>query len=164
MINKTEDRLAALEARLQLMEDELAIQKLVSSYGPLADGGRTKEVCEIWEKDGVYEIVGTDTFVGTAGLKSMFDGPGHQAVIKGGSAHFLSTPHVTVTGDTAHAVCYALLILHKDGGFQIARAVASDWRLRRTPSGWRAVHRLNRLLTGDQKARDILGSIAGAAA
>jgi len=164
MADKVEDRLAALEARLQRAEDELAIQKLVGSYGPLADGGRTKEVCEIWEEDGIYEIVGHDTYVGNKGLRSMFDGAGHQAVISGGSSHFLSTPVITIAGDKARAVNYALLLLHKEGGFYISRMVASVWTLRRTASGWRAVHRLNRLLTGDPKAREMLGSVADAAA
>ena len=35
----TEDRLAALEVRLQAAEDHLAILNLLNSYGPLVDSG-----------------------------------------------------------------------------------------------------------------------------
>jgi hypothetical protein len=35
----TEDRIAALERRLQRLEDERDITRLIASYGPLVDAG-----------------------------------------------------------------------------------------------------------------------------
>lgn len=40
-----EERLAALEQRLRGVEDELAIRRLLASYGPLVDAGEG-DVCE----------------------------------------------------------------------------------------------------------------------
>ncbi len=43
-----EERLAALEQRLRRAEDELAIARLMASYGPLADAGDADAVAGLW--------------------------------------------------------------------------------------------------------------------
>ncbi len=43
-----EARLAALEQRLRRVEDELAIGRLMASYGPLVDAGDADAVAGLW--------------------------------------------------------------------------------------------------------------------
>lgn len=47
-----EERLAVLEQRLRRPEDELAIARLMASYGPLADAGDADAVAGLWAEDG----------------------------------------------------------------------------------------------------------------
>ena len=52
----TEDRLDALERRLQLVEDQLAITRVVLAYGPRVDSGCAEAVADLWAEDGSYEF------------------------------------------------------------------------------------------------------------
>ena len=51
-----DDRIAALEERLGRLEDEREITRLISSYGPLVDGGAANAVAGLWTEDGVYDV------------------------------------------------------------------------------------------------------------
>ena len=53
-----EERLAALEARLQAAEDELAIMRLLASYGPLVDSGQSEAAAAMWIAGGTYDYSG----------------------------------------------------------------------------------------------------------
>ena len=46
--NVTDDRLAELEQRLQRIEDERAIERMIASYGPLVDACEANAVAELW--------------------------------------------------------------------------------------------------------------------
>lgn len=150
-----EERLAALEARLQRVEDELAITRLVASYGPLVDAGAADEVAGIWAEDGEYDVEGWH-MRSRADVHAMVLSDGHQHLIAGGCAHFLGPAHVTLDGDDAVAVCESLLVRHREGAFNVRRAGANHFRLRRLTEGWRVVHRTTRALDGSAEARELL--------
>lgn len=143
--------LAALEARLQRLEDEAAIARLVASYGPMVDAGSAPEVADLWEPDGVYDV---DELVmnGRDEIVAMVQSPNHQRWIAGGCAHFVGPPVVTVTGDEALAVCHSLMIVNQDGQFVVRRATANHWRLRRNGDSWQVTVRTNRVLDGRPEA------------
>lgn len=154
-----EQRLAGLEKRLRHVEDELAITRLILSYGPLVDSGGADAVAALWERDGVYDV---DELVmnGRAEIAAMVRSDAHQGWISGGCAHVVGTPRVTVTGDEAVAVCYSLMILNggPQGGFTVRRATANHWRLRRGPQGWLVTTRTNRVLDGRPESPKLLAS------
>ncbi|GAA3067778.1 nuclear transport factor 2 family protein [Streptosporangium carneum] len=154
-----EQRLAGLEERLRLIEDELAITRLVLSYGPLVDSGSADAVAAMWEPDGVYDV---DELVmnGREEIAAMVRSGAHQSWISGGCAHVVGAPHVTVTGDDAVAVCYSLMIVNGvDGsGFTVRRATANHWRLHRGPGGWTVATRTNRVLDGRSESPELLAS------
>lgn len=152
-----EARLAALEARLQAVEDELAITRLVASYGPLVDAGAADEVAGIWAEDGEYDVEGWQ-MRSRADVHAMVLSEGHQHLIGGGCAHFLGPAYVTLSGDEAVAICESMLVRHRDGAFSIRRAGANHFRLRRLPEGWRVVHRTTRALDGSAEARALLAA------
>lgn len=142
-----ESRVAALADRLQAVEDELEIIRLIASYGPLVDSGSADEVGAIWAEDGIYDV--DELFMGSrAEIVAMVNGEDHQGLIHRGTAHFLGPASVTVTGDTAVAVCESILMVHHKERFIPARAGIHHWELARTAEGWKTTRRTSRLLNG----------------
>lgn len=159
----TEQRIARLEERLQLLEDEQAVARVVAAYGPLVDAGLDDAVAALWEPDGVYDV-DEIYMAGREQISAMVRSRRHQQWIEGGCAHFVGPPHVTVDGDEATAVCYSLMVVHQDGKFVVRRATANHWRLRRSEAGWRVTVRTNRVLDGRPESPRLLGSVEGAPA
>ena len=81
----------------------------------------------------------------------------HQKLIAGGAAHVLGVPHILIEGHRAVATCYSRVFRHGEGGFELWRVAVNRWELVRTPEGWRASYRTNRLLDGSEAARALLG-------
>lgn len=154
----SEDRIAALEARLTQIEDELAIHRLLATYGPLADAGLGVEAAALWTSDGAYEPGGVTRAEGTAALEAIYFGDRHQGLINRGSMHMTAPVQVTTDGDNAQAVGYSLLVLNGPDGFRLARAAINRWTLARTECGWRIVERMNRVLDGSDEARALLSA------
>ena len=156
--------LAELRARLRELEDRAAIAQLVAEYGPAVDSGDADAAAALWTEDGSYE---TDPvpLIGSRAIAEMVDGPLHQSIIGGGAGHFLGPVTVTITGDTAVAVGYSLLVRHRaeDGTFYVYRCSANRWELIRTDSGWKVAARRNALLDGRASARDLLRPSPGVA-
>ncbi|MFW0794394.1 nuclear transport factor 2 family protein [Gordonia sp. CPCC 205515] len=152
-----EDRLSVLESRLQRLEDEHAIGQLIASYGPLVDDGVAQHVAALWTGDGTYDI-DTGTMESPEQIAAMVESPAHQGLIAGGCAHFLGPARVHVDGDSAVAVCYSLLIRHRDGAFSVFRATANHFALTRTSGGWKISRRTSRVLDGAEQAHLLLGA------
>jgi len=153
----SEDRLAALEARLQLLEDERDIARLIAAYGPLVDAGASAEVAALWTEDGIYDV--DEVYLeGAEQITGMVESTHHQAWIKGGCAHFVGPPRITVDGDEAVAVCHSLMVVNTEDGYVVRRATANHWQLRRTEDGWRATVRTNRILDGREESPALLAA------
>ncbi|HWU32375.1 MAG TPA: nuclear transport factor 2 family protein [Marmoricola sp.] len=149
------DRVAALEARLQRLEDERDITQLIAAYGPLVDAGDAEAVSDLWETDGIYDI--DEVYMeGRDQLTAMVNSSGHQQFIKDGCAHFLGPAKVTVSGDSAIAVCHSLMVVRQDGQFVVRRATAHHWELRRSGAGWRTTTRTSRVLDGRLESPELL--------
>ncbi|WP_406448165.1 nuclear transport factor 2 family protein [Streptomyces sp. NBC_00876] len=155
----SEDRLAAVEARLRLLEDERDIARTMASYGPLVDSGDADGVAALWAPDGVYDI--DEIFLaGRERIREMVRSPAHQGWIQQGCAHVVGPPHITVEGDEAVAVCHSLMVVHEAGRYVVRRATANHWRLRRARSGagWQVVTRTNRILDGRPESPELLAA------
>lgn len=156
-MSTTDERLAALEARLQRVEDEQAIARLVASYGPLVDAGEVDRVAALWAEDGSYSVEGWE-MRSRADVAAMVRSDAHQGLISTGSCHFLGPAHVALSedGDTAVAVCESVLLArHKDRPV-IARMGANLFELARTADGWQITRRTTRGLDGSRESRDLL--------
>lgn len=161
MAPAADDRIAALEERLGHLEDELSITRLISSYGPLVDGGEAEGVAGLWTEDGVYDV-DEGHMSGRDQLAAMVRSRAHQGWISGGCAHFLGPAHVTLLGDTAVAVCHSLMVVNgggefgDDAAFGVRRATAHHFDLVRTEEGWRVARRTSRVLDGRPEAPALL--------
>jgi hypothetical protein len=150
-----EDRVQALEERVMLLEDQLALYRLVSTYGPAVDTGSSEVAGALWADEGVYEF-DASRLEGPDGVATMVKSDGHQALIRNGCAHILALPIVNVDGDRAEATGYSRVYRHVGDGYEVWRVSANHWKFARTPQGWRVTHRSNRTLDGSDESRQIL--------
>ncbi len=160
----SEERLAELEHRLQRIEDERAIERMIASYGPLVDAGDAEATAALWRDDGVYDV--EDWLMqGRDDVAAMVRSAGHQGLIGRGCVHFLGPAVVTVHGDHAVAVCESTLLVKHDDGYRVARGGASYFHLSRVaepPGGWQIVKRITRRLDGSAASRALLADgVAG---
>ena len=152
----SDNRLAALEHRVKLLEDERAIARLIASYGPLVDAGEAESVALLWAPDGSYDV-GDWVMSSRAAVTAMVKSDAHQGLMARGCCHFFGPPVVTVDGDTAQAVCQSTILVRREtGGYHVMRAGIHLSRLRRTENGWQIVSRVARQLDGSGAAFDLI--------
>lgn len=153
----TEDRIAALEARLQRLEDEREIARLVASYGPLVDAGQAVRVGALWTEGGTYDV--EELYMGSrAEIEAMVRSDAHQGLIGAGCSHFLGPAYVTVESDRAVAICESVLLVKHNGRIIPARIGANRFELVRTHEGWQISKRVTRSLDGDPATHALLAA------
>jgi ketosteroid isomerase-like protein len=158
---RPDDRLAVLEERVRLLEDQLAIQRLINTWGPAVDTGRSREAAGIWTEDGILQS-DVSLLEGPSAVAAMVEGEGQQELIRQGCAHVQAFPLVRVDGDSATATSYSHVYRHTpDGGHEVWRVSANRWEFRRTPSGWRVTRRVVQVIDGGPKARELLSGALG---
>lgn len=160
--NELQERLAALEERVRLLEDQLAIQRLINSWGPAVDTGNAEVAGSLFAEDGVLES-DLSYLVGPASVSAMVLGDGHQSLIKGGSAHIPASALIEIDGDDARATGYTRVYHHTNDGYEVWRVSANHWEFRRTADGWRFTRRSNHVIDGGPEAVELLGRALGGA-
>lgn len=147
-----------LLARIQRLEDESAIQRLIMSYGPAADAGLASRAASVWLEDGVYDWDADGVpHAGRAAVDEMLQGDGHQGLIARGAAHFAGPLLVEVTGDHATALNYSLIMRREDDRFFLWRVSAVRWDVERVDLSWKVRRRTNRLLDASGAGRELFG-------
>jgi uncharacterized protein (TIGR02246 family) len=155
--------LDALAARLRQLEDERDIARLIASYGPAVDAGDPDAAAKLWATDGTYDVEGW-RMNSRADLHAMVSSPAHQHLVAAGCCHFLGPCVVTVTGDSAVAVCESLVLTRDGDGFRVWRATANHFTLCRIDDQWQINARTSRLLDGNPDAHRLLTrGLAGSA-
>lgn len=149
--------LAELEKRLQTIEDERALERLIASYGPLVDAGEADATADLWAVDGSYEVEGWH-MQSRDDVAAMVRSEAHQGLIHHGCSHFLGPAVVTVDGDEAIAVCESVLLLRRNGAYIAARAGANHFRLRRIDGRWQIIERKSHALDGSAEPRELLSA------
>jgi ketosteroid isomerase-like protein len=153
--------LAALEQRVRLLEDQLAIHRLIHTWGPAVDSGHSSAAAGIWTEDGILQS-DLSFLGGRSAVAAMVESDGQQELIRQGCAHVQSFPLVTVDGDRATATGYSRVYRHNGGGgYEVWRVSANRWELRRTPNGWRVTRRVNQVIDGGPRARELLKQALG---
>lgn len=154
------DRLAALEARMRKVEDELAVIRLVASYGPMVDSGLPEPAARLFAEGGVYDV-DLGKLDSPQAFSAMLAGPEHQGVVAQGIAHVMGLPQVMVDGDRARAVNPTFLFLREGDGYKVWRVAQNVWNLARIDGAWKIVHRTNRAVGNGDAARALLESAVG---
>jgi hypothetical protein len=156
-----DNRLHALEARVRLLEDQLAIYQVMAAYGPAADAGATDQAVALWTEDGIYDLHAR-AMVGHEEIARELEGEWHQGLIGRGSAHIASMPKVEISGDTAVATSHSRLYRREgDGDYRVISCSANRWEFVRSPQGWRVTRRVSRQLDGSAESHAVLtGDVA----
>ncbi len=159
----TEDRIAALEKRLQAAEDHLEILNLISAYGPLADSCSVEAAAGQWVAGGGYNYGkpdgGTVRLEAPDAIAEVWRQAGHVELTRIGSAHTAATPKITVKGDAADAVGYSFVIKREGDRWFVWRAAVNHWTLVRTSEGWRVQEKYNRTLDGSDESHEVMKRI-----
>ena len=150
----------AIEARLQALEDRLAIFQVVCAYGYAVDGCNAEAVGDLYAEDGVYDVGDTPAFEGRDEVAALASNPGHFALVENGVAHLSTLPYVVIEDDRAVATCHTLVSRYGEDGFKIWRISACRIELSRQGDGvWRINHRQNHLLNGDRNGPALLARL-----
>lgn len=152
----TDQRLTALETRLQAAEDEIAIIRIVASYGPMVDSGSVDHAPALFAPHGVYDS-NDARLNGPRAIADMLGERGHQDLLAKGIAHVMGLPWVRLNGDTAVAVNCSRLYMCEAAGYSLFRVAQNVWKLQRQTDGtWTVVERTNRLIGDNHESRDLL--------
>lgn len=141
-------------ARLQLIEDRVAITDLEADYAAHWDFGRPRQWAELFTEDGVFEML-------AAGSMQPFKAVGHaelqgfsETIIKNWKGvHFMHPPRLRLQGDQASALIFFEYrhVMRQDNGHTRQGVVAGYYHVDylRTPQGWRMQRRVEQALFDD---------------
>jgi hypothetical protein len=153
-----------LHRRLQRLEDEREIARLIASYGPSVDSANADSAANLWAADGTYDVEEWQ-MKSRDDVHAMVSSEFHQDLVANGCCHFLGPCVVTVTGETAVALCESLVLLRRDDEYVVWRATANHFELGRIDGEWKIIARTSRLLNGKPEAHGLLrAGLAGVAA
>jgi len=131
-----------LEARLQKVEDELAIRRVLVDYAATLDGRDYKAYALLFTPDGEWTN-GTGAQKGRPAIEKMLTMLGPDGSENKSNFHIISNPQVTVTGDTATAVSRYLFVMRgKDGRPVPSLAGIYTDSLVREGAGWKIKRRV----------------------
>lgn len=151
---------ADLTARVESLEDQLALYQSVATYGPAVDSLSTEAAAGLWSDDGVYDVgpAPVGPMHGRRDISAMLEGEVHGSLVAQGCAHVTTLPLVRVKGDRAIGLGYHRLYVREAeaDGFRLWRLTASRWDWARAGARWEVVNRTHRLLDGSEEARALL--------
>ena len=127
-------RIAELEGRLQLVEDDRAIRELFARYGFNADMGRSEAFVSLYTEDGGIDISIDRRWEGHAGLME-FITSARGAV--GRSMHALGNNLVThINSNNAVAEGYSIILMREEDGVHVFSCSANRWTLEKIDGVW----------------------------
>lgn len=142
------DTIESLAARLQAVEDRLAIIELEGAYARTFDSRNGAAWAALFVPDGIYQARGATPEKGNFVQ-------GHDALAEFctnapfDGIHYLHLPQLTVDGDTAQARIHLEFVglFHTAGNPSVRMVGYYDVRYARTAEGWRIVHRITSTMT-----------------
>jgi hypothetical protein len=152
-------------ARLNRLEDQLAVHEVIASYGLAVDGCMPDACGQLWTEDCWYDSDAAGApeggFHTRQAIESMIRS-GRNVTI--GFAHITHPPVVVIEGDVATAYAASELPTAQDGRTcVIGRVSANKWDLRRVASRWQIQRRTSRALDGSPESKSIFAEAARAA-
>lgn len=145
----SKDRLANLERRVAALEDELAIHRLIVTYGFAVDTGDAAATGELFTEDTLYDVDTTLVMHGRRGVEDMVRGPRHQSLLPN-CAHTIGPAVVHVDGESAVATAYSRIYKRDGETIGLWRLSFNRFELERRDGHWRIARRTTRMLGHDE--------------
>lgn len=135
---------AALEQRVQEVEDQLAIQRVITDYSARLDARDYDGYVGLFTEDGVWQN-GDTRREGRAEIRAMLTslfGEPDPDFENLSSFHQIGNFEIDVDGDTAHAKSRFVFVMRGEGGAPTPELSGQyEDRLVRTEDGWKIAHR-----------------------
>jgi hypothetical protein len=146
-----------LADRVQALEDELAITRLLISYGFAVDTDDVEAMLALFHPDIRVVVDGSWEMNGHEAAREIVKGPTHQSYLPL-CAHNIGPFTVDVDGSRAVAKGYSRVYLRTDDGFRVERVSFNRWELHRSDTGWLITERHTALLGVGEAAHALLRS------
>ena len=127
---------------LQALEDRLAINDLFVRYATALDAGDVETIVSCFAEDGALESPLVGVYKGHDGIRAFAT---RFARLRDGGTqlrHVLSNLAVKLDGDRAHATCYLLTVLTRDGKSTLRPPGRYECELARVQGRWVFHYRL----------------------
>jgi len=153
-----EAKLDALTKRLERVEDELTLHRLIVSYGMAVDCGDITGALSCHTPDAEYIVSAARPGMADLVLKGhnaiadMLSGDLHQSLLPN-SAHTIGPAIVDVKDNTYTAIGYSRL--YHEG--ILMRIAVNQWHFQRAQDAWKIRRRVSRVV-GEHAAQEILKS------
>ena len=126
----------SIEARLQRLEDLQAINQLFIDYGEHLDAGDFDAYAQLFAEDGEVLLGPMGRAVGRSEIQALMTSKLAAGV--GSTFHIVSSPRITLDGDTASStVMWSVATTADDGLARVSMVGHHVDDLVRTPDGWR---------------------------
>jgi len=148
------DRIAALEARLQELEDKEAIREVLNAYNFSADTGDARGYAEIFTEDAVFDM-GRARMEGRQRFHDAIADPEgtHKLAIEGkGSMHTVGPTTIRVEGEKAWAEGPTMVWVRDGDSFRVFTASYNHWDLEKRDGRWEIARRIARAVSPGRAA------------
>lgn len=137
---------AALEARVQAVEDQLAIQRVITDYSSALDTRDYDRYVNLFTQDGAWQN-GDTRREGREEIRQMLTGlfgEPDPAFVNLSSFHQIGNFEIDVDGDTAHARSRFVFVMRGEGGAPTPSLSGQyEDNLVRTAQGWKIARRVD---------------------
>jgi uncharacterized protein (TIGR02246 family) len=134
-----------LARRVERLEDELAIHRVIVSYGLGVDAGDPDRGAAVFTEDGVYDV-DVGRMEGRDAVRQMIHAARHRDMV-GHCAHQMGPAVVTLEGPgRASAVGYSRVYLETRAGTHVYRVSVNRWELVKEDGRWLVARRTTRVL------------------
>jgi uncharacterized protein (TIGR02246 family) len=138
-------RIDQLERRLQALEDEREIQRVLVRYGLAVDVGDAEATMALYAPDCFLDLNEAVFMQGREQTRGIVESDVHQALLPN-CAHVMGPFVVQVDGDHAVATGYATVFLKQDGVSRIWHQAFGRWELSRCDGQWLITKRTSRTI------------------
>jgi len=123
-------------------DDRQMISDLFVRYTTALDAGDVETIVGCFAEDGVLESPVVGVYAGHQAVRAFAERFARFRASGSQLRHFISNLAVQVDGDAAHATCYLLNIITRDGKTELMPPGRYDCRLAKVAGVWRFTHRL----------------------
>jgi uncharacterized protein (TIGR02246 family) len=127
---------------LQALEDRLAINDLFVRYATALDGGDVETIVHCFAEDGALESPVVGVYRGRDGIREFATRFARLRESGTQLRHVLSNLAVRLDGDRAHAACYLVTIMTRDGKSVLRPPGRYECQLQRVDGRWVFKYRL----------------------